>query len=105
MSPCLLHLVSLLVMLTTVTSECDPDATQCEFWLEVTEKITMVDINPKRSENMAACPGDGELHDCSNLTNILDPKDIISMDGWFEEQRHVVVANGSIPGPTLEVSS
>ena len=100
MSPCLLRLVSLLVMLTTVTSECDPDATQCEFWLEVTEKVTMVDLS---HSTVAACPGDGQLHDCNNMTNILDPKDVISMDGWIEQQRHVVVVNGTVPGPTLEV--
>ena len=100
MSPCLLRLVSVMVILTTVTSQCSPDATRCEFWLEVTETLTMIDL----TSGAAACPGHGQLHNCNNSTDKLDPTNVISMDGWFKEQRHVVVVNGTIPGPTLQVN-
>ena len=75
----------------------------------------MIDLNPSvihTGEQIAACPWGGKLYNCEDLTNgvpdsnvqPLDHEHVISMDGWFKEQRRVVVVNGTIHGPTLTVN-
>ncbi|KAK6176483.1 hypothetical protein SNE40_014763 [Patella caerulea] len=99
-----IKLVALLVALSlpaVLATTCDMDADTCEFWLDITFQLTMMDYKT------AVYPKGGRLYPYNeNRTSveysIKDTSKIISVDGW-ENSRLVIVANGTLPGPSIEV--
>ncbi|XP_046583061.1 laccase-like [Haliotis rubra] len=83
-----------------VASECKMTDEECEFYLIIDQRMTMM----KGSE--AVFPEGGNLYKY-NVVNTSasapeSPLGVIQADG-FETQRVVTVANGSMPGPAIEV--
>ena len=76
-------------------------ASVCEFWLEVTHRLTMM------AGKEAVFPEHKQLYkyDVTNTSRAepVDPRDVITADGW-EANRLVIVANGTMPGPPIEVN-
>ncbi|XP_012940646.2 laccase-4 [Aplysia californica] len=83
-----------------VTSACQMTDDVCEFWLEIEHKMTMM------SNKVAVFPENGQLYsyDVRNTSEAtpMSEDGVVIADGW-ETQRLVVVANGSMPGPPIEV--
>ncbi|XP_065666457.1 uncharacterized protein LOC100206475 isoform X2 [Hydra vulgaris] len=79
-------------------NECSPKKNECEFWLEIKEKLTMI----YKKDLLYSSGGSLFLYNESpgpNATKIpLD--DVISADG---ENRMVIVINGTLPGPPIVV--
>ncbi|XP_050417525.1 uncharacterized protein LOC126830970 isoform X1 [Patella vulgata] len=91
----------LLVILLTGSdgATCDRDAKVCEFWLTVDFKLTMM------NGQISVHPYRGQLYnfnDTRNVNPITDTRDIITADGWVDSKL-VIVANGTLPGPSIEV--
>ncbi|XP_060069167.1 uncharacterized protein LOC132549267 [Ylistrum balloti] len=81
--------------------ECGIDAEVCETSLIVEYRLTMLHPTQKK-----VYPYQGKLYrydvkDPENATSI-SPEEVITADGW-EEERLVIVANGSLPGPAITV--
>ncbi|KAF6033537.1 hypothetical protein EB796_008157 [Bugula neritina] len=50
-------------------------------------------------------PKNGQLYDIGDLNTPLDNvSDIIQADGYYQNPRLVIVANNSLPGPTISVT-
>ncbi|XP_069141451.1 uncharacterized protein [Argopecten irradians] len=82
--------------------ECGMDELVCETSLIVEQKLTM----RNSPTNRKVYPYQGKLYnynvtDPENTTPIT-PDDVIIADGW-EDERLVIVANGSLPGPPIIV--
>ncbi|XP_065665483.1 uncharacterized protein LOC136086912 [Hydra vulgaris] len=79
-------------------NECSPKKNECEFWLQIKEKLTMI----YKKDLIYSSGGSLFLYNESpgpNATKIpLD--DVISADG---ENRMVIVINGTLPGPPIVV--
>ncbi|XP_062597128.1 uncharacterized protein LOC134258593 isoform X2 [Saccostrea cucullata] len=80
---------------------CDEHASICETTLEIATSLTMFHKTEK-----AVFPHGGRLYryDVTNFTAAtpINVDEVITTDGW-EMQRVVIVANGSLPGPTITV--
>ena len=73
----------------------------CEFWLEVSQRLTMMD------DRVAVFPHNGKLYsyDVTDTSQAepVDPDHVIVTDGW-EKQKMVIVVNGTMPGPLIQVT-
>lgn len=83
----------------SVAFVCNKHALVCETSLEITSQLTMFHETEK-----AVFPENGNLYryDVTNTTTAtpINIEEVITADGW-EKQRVVVVANGTLPGPTI----
>lgn len=83
----------------SVAFVCNKHALVCETSLEITSQLTMFHETEK-----AVFPEKGNLYryDVTNTTTAtpINIEEVITADGW-EKQRVVVVANGTLPGPTI----
>lgn len=82
-------------------TNCKPEDETCEFWLEIEERLTSM-----YGKNLVV-PCQGKLikyseTNCSSAEAI-DPNLLIQTDAYYENPRFVIVANGSLPGPAIEV--
>lgn len=78
---------------------CSKSATVCEFSLIISAKLTLNEYRKK----IFAVNGtlvDKDLVPCTKPS--CNPEDVISVDGW-QPGRLVLVYNGSLPGPTIQV--
>ena len=79
--------------------ECDKNAYICRTSLEITNRLTMFHETEK-----AVYPKKGSLYryDVTNITDAVPVNidEVVTGDGW-ERQRMVVVANGTLPGPSI----
>ncbi|XP_056010293.1 uncharacterized protein LOC130051743 [Ostrea edulis] len=79
--------------------ECEEDAYICETSLEITETLTMYHDTEK-----AVYPKNGFLYKYditdTNLAAPVNISEVITADGW-EDRKLVVVANGTLPGPSI----
>lgn len=101
--------VSVLVLLfihDTVGYECEMSASICETSLEIIHRMTMMHTLPEQypfSEE-AVFPKSGNLYryDVKNVSSAMpiSTENVITADGW-ETARLLVVANGTMPGPTI----
>ncbi|CAH1797574.1 unnamed protein product [Owenia fusiformis] len=86
---------------TDAKPACSPEAEQCEFWLEVEEALTML------KGKTLVWPYKGEFYpyDVTDPENSepVSPEGIIQADGFWQRNRIVMVVNGSLPGPAIEV--
>lgn len=78
---------------------CNKHARVCETSLEITPSLTMFHETEK-----AVYSKQGNLYryDVTNITEAtpINTDDVITADGW-EKHRVVIVANGTLPGPTI----
>ncbi|XP_021357767.1 laccase-2-like [Mizuhopecten yessoensis] len=79
--------------------ECDKSATLCETTLVIQHRLTM--MHPTAQQ---VFPANGKLYKYDDLTQTTEiPVDeVMTTDGW-EDNRLVVVANESLPGPPIIV--
>uniref|UniRef100_A0A0B6Z3I0 Laccase n=1 Tax=Arion vulgaris TaxID=1028688 RepID=A0A0B6Z3I0_9EUPU len=95
-----LILMYLIGCLTRAVTPCLITDDTCEFWLEIQFRMTMM------NDRVAVYPANGLLYsfDVMNITEAtpVDLSNVISADGW-EKPRLVIVANGTMPGPPIEV--
>ncbi|XP_065666462.1 uncharacterized protein LOC136087501 [Hydra vulgaris] len=91
-------LIAIEIPLDYKYNECSPEKNECEFWLEIREKLTMI----YKKDLLYSSNGSLFLYNETsgpNATKIpLD--DVISADG---ENRMVIVINGTLPGPPIVV--
>lgn len=95
--------LSLLFVIAAASFEakaCSMTDDVCEFWLVIEDRLNMM------NGNMLVKPSGGNLYnyDVVNTTEAtpVNVDDVITADG-YERQRHVIVINGTLPGPTIEV--
>ncbi|XP_033727168.1 dihydrogeodin oxidase-like [Pecten maximus] len=95
--------IALIVLLTivvrTIGYECDRSATVCETTLVITHSQTMLHDTASQ-----VYPANGKLYryDDVNQTTAIPADEVMTADGW-EDNRLVVVANESLPGPPIIV--
>ncbi|XP_065666474.1 uncharacterized protein LOC136087511 [Hydra vulgaris] len=79
-------------------NECSPKKNDCEFWLEIKEKLTMI----YKKDLLYSSGGSLFLYNESpgRTQQKIPLDDVISADG---ESRMVIVINGALPGPPIVV--
>lgn len=89
--------------------ECDMNAVICETSLVISNRLTMrkpkgMTMYPLSEDSLYPKRGKLYRYDVTNVTTAtpVEMNDVISADGW-ETPRLVVVANGTMPGPTIIV--
>ncbi|XP_033746713.1 laccase-25-like [Pecten maximus] len=94
----------ILAVLLTLTGaslgyECDKSATVCETTLIIRHRLTM--MHPTEQQ---VYPANGKLYKYDDLTQstAIPVDEVMTADGW-EDNRLVVVANESLPGPPIIV--
>ncbi|CAG5132851.1 unnamed protein product [Candidula unifasciata] len=96
----LLHALCLLNCVVGSLATCSMEDDTCEFWLVIEHRLTMMDYKT------AVYPAKGLLYKCDVLNTSqaqpVDPSGVITADGW-ESSRLVITANGTMPGPSIEV--
>ncbi|XP_069125665.1 uncharacterized protein [Argopecten irradians] len=89
--------VLMMVVVGTLGFECDRSAAVCETTLIISHQQTML-----HKTAQSVYPANGKLYryDDVNQTTVIPTEEVITTDGW-EDNRLVIVANGSLPGPTI----
>ncbi|CAH1790455.1 unnamed protein product [Owenia fusiformis] len=94
-------LLAAILSCTNAKPACPPDVAQCEFWLEVKEALTMM------KHKTLVWPYKGEFYpyDATDPENSepISPEGVIQGDGYWQRNRIVMVVNGTLPGPAIEI--
>lgn len=105
---CAISVLVVLLMHDTVGYECEMSANICETSLEIIHRMTMMHTLPEKypfsEEAVFSKSGNLYKYDVTNVSSAMSisTENVITADGW-ETPRLLVVANGTMPGPTIIV--